>query len=276
MGKKADDLLRYSIFDPTGNITALVESPVPVSRQPEVAAGIMARHPEVEQVGFVSEPDAPGLSLALRMAGGEFCGNASLCAAALLRLRKSDTAEQARVRLRVSGADEAVEVRLRRDGEVFTGCLRMPRAEAIRVERLSCQGVTAELPLVCMKGIWHLVIEASSPFFVLSEQPKAAESAVKRWCTQLGADGLGLMFLQDTEGQWRLTPLVYVPGSDTIFWENSCASGSAATALLLARRCGNPTELSLHEPGGILRAACDPASGETWLYGQTRRIFETE
>ena len=43
--------LHYCLFDPTGNITALVESAVDVPDQPAVAAGIMCRHPEVEQVG---------------------------------------------------------------------------------------------------------------------------------------------------------------------------------------------------------------------------------
>ena len=49
-----DNFLKYSILDPTGNITALVESPVPVSGQPSVADAVMERHPDVEQVGFVS------------------------------------------------------------------------------------------------------------------------------------------------------------------------------------------------------------------------------
>ena len=72
--------MRYRIFDPTGNITALVEEAVDVSRQPSVAADIMQKHSNVEQVGFVSlDGDLP----ALRMAGGEFCGNASMSAAAL-------------------------------------------------------------------------------------------------------------------------------------------------------------------------------------------------
>ncbi len=79
--------LHYCLFDPTGNITALVESAVEVPDQPAVAAGIMCRHPEVEQVGFLSLPAFPALPV-LRMAGGEFCGNASMCAAALAALRR--------------------------------------------------------------------------------------------------------------------------------------------------------------------------------------------
>ena len=45
----------------------------------------MRRHPEVEQVGFVRFSDDPGdpVRAGLRMAGGEFCGNASCCAAVL-------------------------------------------------------------------------------------------------------------------------------------------------------------------------------------------------
>ena len=78
--------LKYSIWDPTGNITALVETQTSIDRQPEVAARIMDLHPEVEQVGFVSKVLRPYL----RMAGGEFCGNASMCAAAWLALGRGE------------------------------------------------------------------------------------------------------------------------------------------------------------------------------------------
>ena len=50
--------IHYSIWDPAGNITALVESPVEVSRQLFTASALMQRHPEVEQVGFVCFDDA--------------------------------------------------------------------------------------------------------------------------------------------------------------------------------------------------------------------------
>ena len=87
MSEKEKSPLRYSIFDPTGNITALVESPVDESEQPAVAASIMARHTAVEQVGFVRLSDKKTAPAALRMAGGEFCANASMSAAALSALR---------------------------------------------------------------------------------------------------------------------------------------------------------------------------------------------
>ena len=37
--------MRYSVFDPTGNITALVRDPVAPLQQPVIAAGIMRKHP---------------------------------------------------------------------------------------------------------------------------------------------------------------------------------------------------------------------------------------
>ena len=49
---KSENMLRYSILDPTGNITAIVESPVEIARQPELASRIMRLRPEVEQVGL--------------------------------------------------------------------------------------------------------------------------------------------------------------------------------------------------------------------------------
>jgi diaminopimelate epimerase len=79
--------IKYCIFDPTGNITALVETGVEEARQPEVASLIMSRHPDVEQIGFVCFSEQNGdADVSLRMAGGEFCGNATMSAAALFAL----------------------------------------------------------------------------------------------------------------------------------------------------------------------------------------------
>ena len=318
--------LEYCIMDPTGNITALVESSAEVSRQPVIADLIMQQHPEVEQVGFVefevagadsaqageSAPERDELvQVKLRMAGGEFCGNASMCAAALYLSRKGAeeaaslpaeagaeaTAEDGwqQVRLEVSGTSDPVEVRLRRiaaegaesaaGSEVpakpdfaFEAGVHMPRALRIEKRLFADGALQGELPLVRMEGISHIVIELSSVFYAYREERDAAERAVQKWCKELGADGLGLMFLDlaggtavdSADAMPRLTPLVYVPGSGTSFWENSCASGSAATGMYLADRTGKRQEICLREPGGSLKVTSDPGSGETWLYGTVR------
>ena len=259
--------LRYSIFDPTGNITALVESEVPVEEQPAVAAAIMAEHAAVEQVGFVRFGE--GLP-SLRMAGGEFCGNAGMSAAALYLLRTGDTGES--VSLRVSGAAEPVEIRLRRESpEGFFAGVRMPPALGVEERHFTFGGCSAKLPLVRMQGISHVIIPRESPFAALRLDRVAAERAVRLWCAEITAEGLGLMFLE----QDRLTPLVYVPGGGTVFWENSCASGSAATAMVLAHKTQAPVSIALREPAGTLQVESDPLSGITWLWGKTRLIGDS-
>ena len=263
-----ENALRCSILDPTGNITAIAESPVEIARQPSVAAAIIRRCPEVEQVGFLSVPDGEGLP-ALRMAGGEFCGNASMSAAALVLIRRG--LSRGELLLRVSGAEKPVAVRLRHEGAgSFEAELQMPPALGIAEEQLAFGELSGSLPLVRMEGISHLVVEPGSVFYALLRDRPAAEEAVRRFCADLGAEGLGLLFLEGEGRERSMTPLVYVPGCGTCFWENSCASGSAAVGMLLASRAGRREAFSLREPGGILRVESDPAGRETRLGGYVR------
>lgn len=276
--------VRFSIMDPTGNITALVESDVPVSEQLSVAKSIMCLHPDVEQVGFVrfwEGCDESGAQGSLRMAGGEFCGNATMCAAALFSLRnpghgtKSAANSLTLVRLWVSGAARPVDVRLRQiTSGSFEADVHMPPALSIEDTLLPFGAVQEQLPLVKMGGISHVVIEETSSLFWLRDAPSDAERAVRLWCDALGVDGLGLMFLEG-EGPVRLLrPLVYVPVGDTVFWESSCASGSSAVGMYLSAKTGAAVSIELKEPGGALRVASDPTAGETWLSGSVRLTQE--
>ena len=152
----------------------------------------------------------------------------------------------------------------------------MPPALEIAKKEFDFDGISGALPLVRTAGISHLIVEPASPFFALPEDRPAAERAVREFCEKLRADGLGLMFLEGRGDERSMTPLVYIPGSGTIFWETSCASGSAAAVMYLAALHGAPAELTLQEPGGVLRVASDPASGETRLLGSVRFVGEYE
>ena len=75
--------ISYYLMDPCKNVTILVETPLPEASFPFVAAELMKQEPLAEQVGFVAG-EGPGWEEGrhrLQMAGGEFCGNASMCAA---------------------------------------------------------------------------------------------------------------------------------------------------------------------------------------------------
>ena len=270
--------IQYSIFDPTGNITALVESDVETGLQPSVAARLMERRPEVEQVGFVRlAPGGEGPSL--RMAGGEFCGNATMSAAALYLIRRWEgheaplPGEEETVHLCVSGAARPVEVRLWAEApDCFRAGVHMPQALGIDDREFAYGALSGKLPIVWMEGISHIVIEPDSVFWGLLADRIVAEQAVRDWCTALSVGGLGLMFLDGDAPRRCLTPLVDIPGSGPVFWESSCASGSTAAGMCLAAKIGASVDLTLQEPGGVLRVVSDStrAHGETWLYGRVK------
>lgn len=255
----------YSLLDPTGNITVLVRTPVPVSEQPRLAEAIMAAEPTAQQTGFVGT-DKSG-SPTLRMAGGEFCGNASLSAAALFCMQHNlPVGETKALPLHVPGVDLIVPVTVTRLGkESFRGTVKMPTP--CRVEPCTLQGRSRayEGTLVTMSGISHFVTREPM-------EREEAEANIKNWCQQRQADGFGIMLFE--ESSLNVTPLVYVPVPETMFWESSCASGSTAVAAALAAKRPFPFSVTLHEPGGDLTVAVN-AEGEFHLTGQVRLIKQS-
>ena len=282
------DALRVSIFDPTGNITALVESPVAPEEQSAAAARIMERFPQVEQVGFVRLPQETAAPVELRMAGGEFCGNASMSAAALSLLRRGSATDEGAwetLGLRVRGVSREVEARLRREtAESFCASVRMPPVLSLNEQVFPFGALRDPITIVRAEGISHAIVTPGSPFFALRDDRDAAEEAARRICAALGAKAFGMMFLEGEAPRLRLTPLVFVPESGTMCWENSCASGSAAVAAsgsaavaaAMAGRSGSPVCLELEEPGGVLAVKSEGLRGETWLSGRTRLVGEAE
>lgn len=252
-------IITYTLFNPTGNITLLAETPVPTASQPSVAAELMALEPETEQVGFVAfGPDA----VSLRMAGGEFCGNAAMSAAALFLERSGKT--EGSVPVHVSGTKDAVAVRLAAlpDGG-WRGAVSMPRPESVGREQFP-DGT--RYPTVHFPGIVHVILEKE----IAREEAEALAPAL---CAQLKADALGLMFLNREEES--LTPLVYVPGAGTLCWETACASGTTAVGAYLAAKTGHPVNLKLKQPGGVLEIDARP-DGELILTGTVRILRSAE
>ena len=247
--------LSYALLDPTGNMTLLAETPVPEADQPLTAKRLMEQEPATEQVGFVSETDD---GIGLRMAGGEFCGNASMSAAVLYLLRKGRDGGE--VTVHVSGTPEPVPVTAeRRPDGTWRGCVEMPRPLSVRKERFS-DGT--KRPVVRFPGITHVILETE---MVQTE----AERLAPVWCRELESEALGLMFLDRERG--ILKPLVYVPSADTLFWESSCASGTTAVGAYLAAESGTAVRMPLKQPGGALEIEADP-DGKLILKGTVRLV----
>ena len=247
-------MTEYWLFDPSGNITALIPLQAETDCGLSIAEAVMRAEPSCEQSGFV----LPGTALCdarLRMAGGEFCGNASLCTAALTAVRTGmPIGETICMRIDVSGAALPVSVTLdRRKDDFFTGSVVMPPVTEIR--EISFPGThTGPVPVVIMPGICHAVVSES---FGIDR----AETVIRDWCAALNADAMGIMLTDSVFS--RLTPLVYVPAAGTLYRENSCASGTAAVGALLASHRQSSVSLSLKEPGGTLYVSADPDGSVT-------------
>lgn len=261
--------LEYIVANPTGNITLLITTPVVEGDRARVAGRLMEREPAAEQAGFLRVTEG---GAGLDMAGGEFCGNATMCAAAeFLRERGVGAGARERVTVQVSGVAEAVtaEAEVLEDGS-FWCTVEMPAPAPPQIRRFTIDGREYELPLVRLPGIAHVVVPGGMP-------RGTAERAVRKWCGETGAAALGLMLLDEAAG--RLEPLVYVPGAETTVWESSCASGTTAAGAWLSRRDGRPRSLRLSEPGGVLSVHADFAGGVFRLGGHVRlgerKIVET-
>lgn len=267
----------YYIADPTGNITILVTTPILPKDRPLAASLLMEAEPGCEQVGFLSEKE--GCDIALDMAGGEFCGNASMSAGviAVLKAEKSSPdagkgnagteKEETSVLVRCSGAKETVRVEVfgeasGENGSARRAIVQMPGPGSIREVAFPEGG---PFPVVFFDGIAHVILTDPS-------WKERAEELAPKWCRQLNADAAGLMFLDEEDG--RLTPLVYVPAADTLFWENSCASGTSAVGAFLAKRDNRSVEISLRQPGGSLSVFADP-DGNIRLGGSVRILKKT-
>ena len=244
----------YAFMDPTGNMTALVETAVPVEDQPRIADAIMAVEPSCEQVGFVMNTPN-GCDTAIRMAGGEFCGNAAMCAASLYALNSGIEKEKT-LRVSVSGREVEIVVTLAADGYACSVAMPTPK-EIVTVEKAGLQ-----LPVVLGEGIYHAVL-------VGEVDDSTAETIVRELCDELKAEAMGLMQVDFEAGTMK--PLVYVPDANTLFWENSCGSGTAAVGAYLWKTTGGAVSIPLRQKGGTLRVAADEA-GNITLQGTARLV----
>ncbi len=236
--------LRYTVIDPTKNITLLVTTPVPRDVQPRVAVELLRREKDAEQVGF-----AEGLAAGkprLQMMGGEFCGNAAMSMAAWLH-RDLPLGAERTLTLPVSGARSPVACRVTHIDGCFIGTVSMPLPESIEQLALPVGGVNQAFPVVFLPGICHVIAPAE-----LFNRP-CAEETLRSWSKVLPGEAMGLLLLE--ESRTAFTPLVYVKPTDSCVWERGCGSGSAAIGAWLTQVRGQDQCVSLRQPGGAIQVA---------------------
>ena len=278
--KKELNSIKYNYIDPCGNITILVESEITTTQQSAVSKKLMDAEPECEQVGFVRKGSH---RIRLRMAGGEFCGNAVMSAAALL-CDDSNMAvkETEMVTVESSGADDPIEVDITRTEDenglhVFRGKVDMPLPRRIINRKLSWKGNGYDLPVVEFEGISHMICLPG----VISLSDTEAEEAIRSWIGEFNTECIGIMIISsedpqspETNGNERaigmtVRPLVYVPAVDTCVWESSCASGTTAIGAYYSHlEPEHDISIRAQEPGGTLTVQA--SDGHLYISGSVR------
>ncbi|MDR1159892.1 MAG: hypothetical protein LBK69_04620, partial [Syntrophomonadaceae bacterium] len=174
---------------------------------------------------------------------GEFCGNAAR-SFGLYVARRIGLSGQVFLEVEISGARTPVKVWV----DVEQGLAEASMPPALE-ESILLYG-KAMLPVYFFEGIVHVLaadIEASEAVFY------AIKALLeKRFQEAARFDAVGVMFF-DSAAQ-VMTPAVYVRATDTLVFESSCGSGSAALGLFLTRNLNNgETILTLRQPGGAIK-----------------------
>lgn len=240
-------LIRYVTLDPTGNITCLVLDEVKESERARVTDSLMDR---CEQVGYLQKPEMSAARARLQMMGGEFCGNASMAAAAYLA-REAGFKKKTEILLEVSGAEGVLPCAVAPlSDDVWEGTVDMP--PVLEMMPFLLEGYNTVL--VRLEGIVHLILP-DTPM----DRPEA-EALIRKAARILPDPSIGLL-------QWHsrtkyMKPLVFVRKSDTLVWETGCGSGSTAIGAWMASSHESGVfRTEIHQPGGIILTEVHQAEG---------------
>ncbi|MDR2245119.1 MAG: hypothetical protein LBE17_00375 [Treponema sp.] len=251
------------VADPAKNITVFVLGGTEAREKRAETARALLADPrfKAEQVGFVLPPvpaNAGGL-WRLEMMGGEFCGNAAR-SFGLFIARETGSRGRVQVPIEISGADTPLTVTV--DTEAGRAEVEIPKPLAM--DRLDAGG-PERLPLVIFDGIVHAIapdISAEETAF------RRIQTAVETRCRDLAGtklksrpSAIGVMFF-DTARRF-MTPAVYVAATDSLVFESSCGSGSAALAAWETRGAADgECRLEVRQPGGVIEAGVCRKNGE--------------
>ncbi|MDR0376563.1 MAG: hypothetical protein LBH70_02095, partial [Spirochaetaceae bacterium] len=244
--------MKYNLLiaDPAKNITAFVLNQVPANARAALSAALLA-DPALgaEQAAFVIPPGRGSNRLwRLEMMGGEFCGNAArsfgLYVAGKTGLRGRGT-----VVIESSGAAAPIPVRVDTDNGWAEVEIPGPRS----MTTLDFEG--RALTVCAFDGITHVIAPDLRPG---KESFFAIKSAFEEGAPSLpGAFGVLFAGPPADGADTAMTPVVYVYGTDSLVFESSCGSGSAALASALALRKsggidGAEVRYRIRQPGGII------------------------
>lgn len=254
----------YFRANPCGNITGFVVAPVyPGYRKAYTDCIIEQIDKDVEQVGFIS-PAYEGAPLRMDMMGGEFCANATR-AYGLYSAGFYDTDGLVDIEVYVSGHQGTTDVIADVKNQKAYVALDAP----IGRENLTIAG--KDCTLIKLYGISHLVVEAE-------EDREFVDKALEVLKKDYKDDAYGVLFFN--KEKLEMIPYVYVEGSDTLFREGSCGSGTVAVVNYLESdidKLDEDYKIAIKNPAGELEVfVYEFEDGKKFCVGGKVELSEVE
>lgn len=205
-----------------GNGTVIQILTQPLSRQAYAAVGteLLSKEMEndgAEQAGFLILGGHPPH---FRMAGNEFCGNASRSVAVLI----SEIEARPDVTFTVSGFDGTVSADVgRKSDNLYDVRCEFPGMPVEVRQVVLADGRSGQI--VDLGGIVHVVIEGEFP----QDDYEAEHRRIMEEFNLQKRGAVGVIwFKQNQEGAVVMHPVVWVRDVDTFYYERSCGSGTIA------------------------------------------------
>jgi diaminopimelate epimerase len=241
--------MQYEIVaaDPAKNITLFVLNQV--ENRAETARLLMGTAGlEAEQVGFVIPPKQPHELWRLEMMGGEFCGNAAR-SFGLFVARTLGCSGTVEIPIGISGMPDPLTVTVNVAAGTAEVAIPKPLAQDTLFLRLAPDLPSLPLPVYCFPGITHVIAPGISPgnqgknlFYTIKAQVESTRSVPQ---------ALGVMFYDRKED--LMIPAVYVYATDSLVFESSCGSGSAALGVWFQESLSEGEGFcQVTQPGGVI------------------------
>jgi histidine racemase len=263
-GENRIGAFQFSILKPGGNdtglITGIIRNP---NQRKNIAAALQEVYPTIEQVGFVNlKPKRAELM----MAGGEFCGNATSCAAYWILKGKPG-----KISIKVSGVKRKLLAGVTQDGQGFSQMPIYADPSYIKPDPQYPGNAT-----VFMEGITHYIdfdIQQIKGLTVDEIKIKARREMAARHLDQNSA--CGIIYVEQIKNGWAIHPIIYVRDADTLFYETACGSGTTALGLILALMSKQPiTKIPVLQPSGLFTKVSVEFDGEKFGYTQIQSSIE--
>lgn len=254
----------YFRANPCGNITGFVVAPVyPGYRKAYTDCIIEQIDKDVEQVGFIS-PAYEGAPLRMDMMGGEFCANATR-AYGLYSAGFYDTDGLVDIEVYVSGHQGTTDVIADVKNQKAYVALDAP----IVRENLTIAG--KDCTLIKLHGISHLVVEGE-------EDRDFVDKALEVLKKDYKDEAYGVLFFN--KEMLEMIPYVYVEGSETLFREGSCGSGTVAVVNYLESdidKLDEDYKIAIKNPAGELEVfVYEFEDGKKFCVGGKVELSEVE